>query len=310
MPKRRKSTRSERFEKRIKKEFANFDVGGKYFIQQARIAKKRGLISKQTKLHGGKFLSNKVLNKIIDIDPLIEAGYVGHKAPRKTVQEARKKGYKVQGNLIVGPSAAKPEGRRFKKALAEGKIAGVKPVSAGHMEIVEMPYGITDLRDMIAKYHTNPELLDDLKTEDEMFLFKIYGNESYLPFIDTKSMLDYFLKYRSIFDAAGDIRVALLEDTFEAFQVFRFNPQDTYRFIRSGRERNKARAMRMQGQDRRPRDRKQINEARQTFIRDQERRRKKMERKEMKGTELEQYRAAARERMRKLRAAKKPGKKR
>lgn len=209
-------------------------------IAAAKYAKAHGLLSKQAKLHSGKYVSRGVLAKVRTLRPQIESGYVGIKVPRKQAEQAKRQGYLVvQGNRIISPSARTPEGRTFQKRIKTGSIGGVKPLTSGHMESIVLPHDIYDLRQLIRDYQNDPESINSLKMPEEMFIFKLYGNESYRPFLNIQTLMQYLLQYKSLFDAAGDIREAIMSDTFENFQIFRMNPYDPVTRIRTRDEREK-----------------------------------------------------------------------
>lgn len=206
-------------------------------IEAAKLAKKRGLLSKQTKLHSGKYISARVLKRVRELAPQLASGYVGIKVPRKQYVAAKEAGYLVSNGRIIGPSKATPEGRVFQKRIAKGDLAGVKPLAQGHMESVIIPYDVMDVIQFTKDAIADPSKMDQLKMSDELFAFKFYGSESYEVFLGIRDLAKYFFKYRSIQDAASEERVDTLEDMLENFQVFRITPYNVRQHIRPPEQR-------------------------------------------------------------------------
>jgi hypothetical protein len=90
----------------------------------------------------------------------------------------------------------------------------------------------------------NPRALDNLKLPGENFAFKLYGHMSYQTFRNATQLIDYLSRYRSIFDAAGDLRSEHLDEIFQNLQFYKLNPVDARSLIPSREEREKARRRR------------------------------------------------------------------
>ena len=155
--------------------------------------------------------------------PRIEPAFIAAKAKTKAqVKAARKAGMNVVRDKIVIPN--RPEiVKRINRQLARGRVAGVTPVGnngPGTIERVILPWNIADMSTLIRAMDDGE--VDNLKGPDEYFAFKFYGNRSnHKPFRDARELRDYLLKYKSIFDAAEDLRSDNLAEEFEAFELFR-----------------------------------------------------------------------------------------
>lgn len=196
--------------------------------------KQHGFISKQANLRRP-YVSYGVLKKVADLQPVYHAGYKAVKVPKKTLQKA-----KAEGFLTVGSRVVVPPDRAFIKRLEAGMVTGVKPVKLGFLEAVVLPIDIYDMRSLVHRMQLDGGTgLDHLKLKNEQFAFKYYGHISYRPFRDTFDLYKYLLQYRSIFDAAGDLRMENLAEEFENFQLLRLNPVDKDKFFMSVAERQK-----------------------------------------------------------------------
>lgn len=96
------------------------------------------------------------------------------------------------------------------------------------MEVVHLPGTIMDMHALVAKLGTR-QGLDALKQPDEIFAFKFFGNDSYMSFINSQTLLDYLTHYKSIFSRNGDtssIRPEDLHDQFRNLVLIRMKPDD------------------------------------------------------------------------------------
>jgi hypothetical protein len=222
----------------------------KEILALARIGKRKGFLSKRTKLHGGRFVSRRVANKLDRLTASIESNYTTVKVPRKQAALAKLQGFEIiAGNRIVVP----PD-RRFINRVKRGMISGVIPIKGGHIEAVVLPFDAYDMRDFIEKLRDNPKLIDDLKLPTEAFAFRLYGNMSYQAVGNVDQLLKYMQHYRSIFDAAGDLREENLDEIYQNFQLFRIQPADIRRYSMNRTDRIKAGLINPKGNKRAPTD--------------------------------------------------------
>lgn len=264
----------------------------KIAIAVAKKLKERGILSKQVKLHGGKYISKEVLRKVRDMQHLAALNYAAIPVSKKLANEAKQKGYMVvQGNRIIGPKT-----KTFKKRLEENILGGIKPVKGGYMEEVTLPHSIYDLRSLVA----NGSDLNDLKLSNEYFAFKFHGNESYRAFPNSKQLLDYLMHYRGISRSLSD-KPEDQQEQFEALTIFRLHPNDVP-YVIPGPTKRRERAKQAWKGKRKSRNYVPVDKL--TDI--QKRKRKQQEklkaqrrRERMTEQEKERYREAGRERARK-----------
>lgn len=192
--------------------------------------KKEGILSKQAKMHGGKYISKEVLAKVKKYQAAARLNYTTVKVDKKTAKAAKERGYQVvQGNRIIGPKTPK-----FRNRLKSGVITGVKPVKGGYMEEVTLPHTIYDMQSLIAS-----DGIDTLKLDNEYFAFKYKGAESYRAFQNTQLMIDYILGYKSVAAALNTQKPEDLQEEFSNFTVFRLHPDDVGRVIPNMKQRRK-----------------------------------------------------------------------
>lgn len=161
----------------------------KFSITIAKILKKKGVISKQAKLHGGKYISRSVLKKVREFQHVAKDDYKAVKVPRALAKKAREEGYQVVGNRVIAPND-----RSWIKRLKNGILSGIKPVKGGHMAEVTIPFTVDNVDSLINRLQTTT--MDDLKLEDELFAFSFFGNMSFQAFHSTEQMRNYLEHYR------------------------------------------------------------------------------------------------------------------
>lgn len=192
-------------------------------IARAKYLKKVGILSKLTKLHGGKYISKAVLRKVRQLEAAADYGYKPVKVSKELASAAKAKGFQVvQGNKIIGPPSYK-----FRKRLKEGQLTGVRPVKGGMLEEVILPHTITDIQ----KFLNNADDIDNLKLDDEVFAFKYKGFMSYRAFVSTKDMLEYLRYYQGLFNPESE------DEEFENFVLLRLHGEDQRQFILSANKR-------------------------------------------------------------------------
>lgn len=200
----------------------------------AKILKEKGVLSKQTKLHGGKFISRGVLAKVREYESAARLGYKAQPVSKALAQRAKEHGFQVvQGNKIIGP--ATPEFRkRLKEAETNKTIPGVKPIKGGYMEELILPNSIYDIRTLTETLGVDG--LDAMKLYDEQFAFKYKGHESYNAFPNSRMLLDKLLQYKPI---RADLEGQSGEDEFANLVIFRLHRDDVPRVMLNPKEREK-----------------------------------------------------------------------
>lgn len=182
-------------------------------IEVAKILKRKGIISKSTKLHGGKYISRGVLNKVQQYQHAAKSHYRAVKVPKKLAAAAKGEGYQVvHGNKVIVPSD-----HDFIKRLKTGVVSGIKPVKGGFMSEVTLPF----------EPHTANQLLravdegdiDELRLPHEQFAFSFNGAMSYRAFLDASQMKEYLMRYKQ-------------NEIIKAIKVYRLHPEDVSRYIK------------------------------------------------------------------------------
>lgn len=196
----------------------------------AKQLKQAGIISKQAKLHSGRYISKGVLKKVREYSAAAQLDYRAVKVSRDVAQAAKERGYQVvQGNRIIGPNS-----QTFRNRLKSGTITGVKPVKGGMMEEVTLPHSVMDMRSLIEQLQTG---IDTLKLPTEQFAFKYHGAESYRAFMDSADLLQYLQTYKGFNYQVVSERPEDLQEEFEAFTIFRLHPAAIEQNIRGPRQR-------------------------------------------------------------------------
>lgn len=186
-------------------------------IETAKYLKSIGALSKQAKLHGGKYVSRSVLKKTREFGYLRDANFTTIKAPKRIVQKAKEEGLLVINNRIVAPKGD----QRFASRVRRGIPMGIAPVPGGHIERVVLPY--SDLWELMAAAEKGE--LDQYKLPGENFAFSLYGNQSYQPFRDSRHFYEYLKRYDGIFNQqTGEILAKYATDNFRGLEVFRMVP--------------------------------------------------------------------------------------
>ena len=188
----------------------------KLAIETAKILKKKGVLSKQTKLHGGKFISRAVLKKVQEFQHAAKPDYRAVKVSKSLARAAKAEGYQV----VRGSRVIVPADHDFIKRLKSGVVSGIKPVKGGFMSEITIPFTAENVQELTHKLQY--ESLDDLKLEHEQFAFSFHGNMSYRAFLDTDTMRKYLEHYKQ-------------DEQIRAVKVYRLHPSDVSHFIK-GRE--------------------------------------------------------------------------
>jgi hypothetical protein len=199
----------------------------KLAIHTAKVLKQKGILSKQTKLHGGKYISPGVLRKVQEYQHAAKPHYTAVKVPKTVAKAAREQGYQVaNGRVLV------PRDHEFIKRVKRGELAGVKPVKGGFMSEVMLPFNASNYDELLELLRT--ENIDDLKLPQERFAFKVGGTEaspmgmSYRSFGNGAEIARYLEHYKP------DVFITGLK-------FFRMHPEDEHEFIYSRTRREKYR---------------------------------------------------------------------
>jgi hypothetical protein len=210
----------------------------KIAIARAKALKAAGILSKQTKLHGGRYISRGVLNKVRQYEATADLGYKAYPVSKEIAKAAKERGFQVvAGTRVIGPKSS-----TFKKRLAEGQLTGVRPVKGGMMEEVILPHTIYDMRSLVEQLRDTG--IDTLKLPGEQFAFKYHGAESYRAFMNSQQLLDYLQHYKSFRDVAS-AKPEDLQEEFDAFTVFRLHPNDVSKNLRGVTQRKADKKRRM-----------------------------------------------------------------
>jgi hypothetical protein len=204
----------------------------KLAIDTAIYLKKIGVISKNAKMHGGKYISREVLAKVQKHQSIARLNYTTVKVDKATARAAKERGYEVfQGTRIVGPKSA-----TFRNRLKSGQVTGLKPVKGGYMEEVILPHSVYDIQSLI-----NMGSIDTLKLEDEFFAFKYKGWESYSMFSSTDKLIETLMGYKSIAATLMSDKPEDLQGELANIVIYRLHREDEH-LIPSFKERQKKRA--------------------------------------------------------------------
>lgn len=202
-------------------------------IERAKILKKAGIISKRANLHSGAYISRGVLKKVRAYENLANLNYKAYTAPKSVVKAAQERGYQtIGGTKIVGPKTA-----QFRKRIATGVVAGLKPVKGGYMEEVILPHTVFDIRSLTEQLEQG---IDSLKLQNEYFAIKYKGNESYRAFPTTRLLLEHLRHYNG-FQLAATMKPEELQEEFDALTIFRLHRNDETRLLRNVRQRKEDR---------------------------------------------------------------------
>lgn len=184
----------------------------KFSIGLAKILKRKGVISKQAKLHGGKYLSRSVLKKVREFQHVATDDYYRPvKVSPKLAKQAREAGYQVTNSRIIAPND-----NAWIARIKRGILGGIQRVKGGHIESVEIDFTAANIGELTHEIETTN--LENLKLEDELFAFTFFGNMSHKGFHSAEQMREY-LKY---YDP---------EKTIKGIKFYRLRREDHDMFI-------------------------------------------------------------------------------
>lgn len=210
-------------------------------IKAAKYLKSIGLISKQAKLHGGQYISRAVLNKVRELDYVYRSDYTAIKVKADVARKAAEQGFTVSRGRVVAP-----RDRKFQERIRKGAIGGVRPVKGGAVEAVVVP--ANNLMELLQLIESGE--LDNYKLPGEQFAFKYYGGMSLKAMRDSADLNNWLTRYKSMRDAAADLRSDKAQEEFENFQLMRLNPSDVGRYIPTPEERRRTRTKTTHRRDR------------------------------------------------------------
>lgn len=187
-------------------------------ISIARQLKKKGILSKQAKLHGGEYISYNVLKKVNSLQHLQTGSrYTALKVSKDTAKRAKDEGYQT----IFGNKVIVPRDHDFIKRMRQGNVSGIKFVADGFMSEAQIPFTTENIASLIRKLEMNS--LDDLKLPGEHFAFEFHGHMSHRSFADSRTFRDYLEHYKQ-------------EEKIKALKLYRLHPRDEHLFINVSQE--------------------------------------------------------------------------
>lgn len=201
-------------------------------LDDVRYLKRVGIISPKAKIHHSKkygtYVSRSVARKAQEYLNFSMANYTTVKASRDAARKAKENGLTVvRGNRVVVPRDSSGHAdRRYRRAISEGRAAGVQPVKYGTFEIVTLSDDLMDVFKLVEAQENGEINLDDLKNPGEMFTFRLFGNQAYQAFRNLGEMTEYLKHYKSLFTAAGSPRLKDRGDMAESLVIYRLNPAD------------------------------------------------------------------------------------
>lgn len=183
-------------------------------IAQAKMLKAMGVLSKKTKLHGGKFVSRGVVKRVHDLGWIVQNNQKAVKVPRALLEKAKEQGLHTVGNRIVVPR----DGRSTRR-LEQGILTGVKYVPGGQMQVVHLPY--SSMSEFLAALQSGE--IDRLKDSKEHFAFKYFGNTSNA-FRNSQHLYEWLIKYDSITNPSTGETLSNLNKQYSNFVLYKLIP--------------------------------------------------------------------------------------
>lgn len=186
-------------------------------LRIAKQLKDAGILSKQTNLHSGRYVSRGVLRKVKDHFALAVNNYRAVSAPKVEVAKAKAAGYvTIGGTKIVGPNTPAFRARVKRKDL----VAGVTPIKGGFIEEVELPYDIWQVAQLVEQIGADG--LDAMKEDGEYFIFKYYGNwQRAEPSFTGAALIEKLAKYKGLNDFSGSVKPEDMQDNWKNLSIMR-----------------------------------------------------------------------------------------
>jgi hypothetical protein len=201
-------------------------VRDKSAIALVKEGKRLGILSPQTKLHGGKYISRAAAKKAREYQVAIEKGYRARKTTKKHARSMENLGFET----IAGNKVIVPPGKVWKDRVAGKMTAGTKRGRRGLYTEVNLGTSAHTLREFIENAKRDPENINRKKTDKEMFALTIQGNVSYIPFKSVKDMVSYVEeKYQHLMDDESMFDPD--EDNVTGFGVIKFDQADTNQVV-------------------------------------------------------------------------------
>ncbi len=186
-------------------------------IEIAKYLKRQGLLSKQTKLHGGKYVSRGVVKRVAELKWIKENNYQAVKVPRKKAAEAKELGLFTYGNRIVVP-----KDRKSKKRLEQGLMTGLQPIPGGQIQFVILPY--SSMTELLRGLYSGA--VDRMKEPQEGFAFTFYGNQSHEMFKNGAALYEYLTRYQDVINPFTGGVTEHDAAHFANFRLYRVLPSD------------------------------------------------------------------------------------
>lgn len=219
-------------------------------VDAAKRLKAMGLLSKQTKLHSGKYISRGALKKVKALDWVVKNNYAAVPVSKDYAGKATGQGMTLarQGrkDFVIVPKSK--SGIEVKRAKA-GIISGVVPVPGGQIYSVVLPYdNMTDFTRAVERGD-----IEKFRSPQEEFAFNYFGFQSRRSFKGLADLREWLNRY-DFMDWIGDADMGSeLERSWAHFTLYRmlpgvWNPNDfnQRRAAKKGKQR-----MYQQQQDRR-----------------------------------------------------------
>ncbi len=191
----------------------------KFAIEEAKILKAKGVLSKQTKLHGGRFISKAVLKRTKELKHLAfnvhgeKPSYVAIKVSRAQARQAIAEGYQVVGG---GTRVVVPKEHDMIARVRRGELAGIVPVKGGFKSEVTIPFNPENSQELMEWLQSGD--LEKHKLANEMFMFTFHGSTSRRGFNTAEQMRQYLEHYKQ-------------DELMKALKIFRLHPDDQIKLI-------------------------------------------------------------------------------
>lgn len=183
-------------------------------IATAKHLKATGVLSKQTKLHGGRYVSRGVLKRVREHGWIIQNNQKAVKVSRDLLERAKEQGLHTVGNRIVVP-----KDRVSTKRLEQKILTGVKYIPGGQLQEVHLPFDT--MSEFLVALQSGK--LDRMKESREMFAFRYFKGMSN-GFRDSKHLLEWLIKYDSITNPLTGDLLSNLDQQYSNFTLYKLLP--------------------------------------------------------------------------------------
>lgn len=273
-----------------RKRAASTNQRAKENIAAARALVKMGVLSKQTKFHGGKYISQRVLKKVRENEWILKNNEKAIPVSRKYAEKA------AQHNIHIIKAGSRrlvvvPNRPREIKLVKQGYISGITHVPGGQHYTVRLPY--ENMRDLMEAIENGE--LESFKDPKEEFAFTYFGNMSTRSFRDMKALKEWLMHYDFAEYVDGEIGEAL-QAAYANFNLYRVMPgkMSPASFQEAQEERRKKQLERQRDADDYHKGRKSRRVADMSFkraeqIRQRDKERKRKERAALKENDPAEY---------------------